>query len=142
MKIGKRIALARAAGSMVMGGAVVSAQAYSTYPGQDPGRKSTCPSTYGCMWKDYDYESWDVQAYRINFQNGYAYLNTGKYRSDTSDTGLNTGSSFANNGTSGKSVCFYTEVAYTGSKFCLAKGATEPGYTDWRNDNAESVKFQ
>lgn len=119
-----------------------SATAYSKYPGEDPGRVSTCPASYGCIWKDYDYESWEVQSYRIQFQNRYSNLNKARYRKDRSDTGLNTGSSFANNGISGKKVCFYTEVDYTGRKFCLSKGRTSPGFTDWRNDNFESARFE
>lgn len=141
MSIKKSIAACLAT-LVFVGLGATSAQAYSRYPGEDPSARSTCPSGYGCMWKDWDYESWEVQAYRIRFSDQYRYLNTARYRSDRRDTGLNTGSSFANNGRSGKRVCIYTEVNYIGRKFCFSKGPSSPGFRDWRNDNAESARFE
>ena len=141
MKIVTKVLSGLAAAGLVLG-MTLPANAYSSYPGQDPNRRSTCPSTYGCLWKDYDYKSWSAGEFRIQFEYGIRDLSQFKYRSTRSVTGAKTGSSFANNGTSGKQVCYYTGRAYTGQAFCLTKGTTVPGFTDWRDDIAQSVRFQ
>jgi hypothetical protein len=119
-----------------------AAEAESHYPGENPNRYSTCPSTKGYMWKDYDYESWDSQNWRIQFKTSYKDLGTAMYRSGRTTSGAKTGSSFANNGTSGKKVCFYKDKNFKGKSFCFGKGKTSPGYSDWRDDFARSVRFQ
>ena len=142
MKIARRVSMVAVGAVAVLASTTMSALAYSPYPGFDPNRAATCSSGYVCQWKDYDYRSWDIQSYRISVLTGQPNLNRMKYRSDRRDTGLNTGSSFQNNGNSGKRACFYANVDYTGSKFCLAMKTSSPGWQDWRNDTAESVRFE